>query len=212
MEKIRTICKAEGITTVKEFRSYVEYWFLSQFSDILHDDDTEPETKRLYRSHTYAWWKKWYKGITDADIEQCLATEEEKQDANAAYAQRTEELRAKEAAKPDYVKQAEDEAEVLLRDAGYEYDSDMSWEENLERAGATPATVEAVRSAGHGGARENSGRKVKDRSGKAVTVSFCCSPAQRAQLDAATKSSGLSRSDYITMRLFGGEDSDSAGN
>lgn len=63
-----------------------------------------------------------------------------------------------------------------------------------------------------GGARENSGRKKKESGKKAVTVSFCCSPAQRAQLDAATKSSGLSRSDYITMRLFGDENSGSAGN
>lgn len=54
-----------------------------------------------------------------------------------------------------------------------------------------------------GGARENAGRKVKDNSGKAVTVSFCCSPAERAQLEDDTAASGMSRSDYIRMRLFG---------
>ena len=54
-----------------------------------------------------------------------------------------------------------------------------------------------------GGKRENSGRKLKDGSGKAVTVSFCCSPAERERLEADTVASGLSRTDYIKRRLFG---------
>ena len=55
-----------------------------------------------------------------------------------------------------------------------------------------------------GGKRPNSGRKPKDASGKAVTVSFCCSPEQRDRLNADVEDSGKSRSEYICKKLFGG--------
>lgn len=53
-----------------------------------------------------------------------------------------------------------------------------------------------------GGYRPNSGRKRKDESGKAVTVSFCCSPAQKEQLQKAVAESGMKQSEYILSRLF----------
>ena len=53
-----------------------------------------------------------------------------------------------------------------------------------------------------GGAREGAGRKTKDASGASVTVSFCCSPAQKKRLDADAASSGKSRSEYINSKLF----------
>lgn len=53
-----------------------------------------------------------------------------------------------------------------------------------------------------GGARENAGRKKKDESGKAVTVSFCCSPEQKEKLQKAVKKSGMKQSEYIISKLF----------
>ena len=55
-----------------------------------------------------------------------------------------------------------------------------------------------------GGYRPGSGRKKKDVSGKAVTISFCCSPEQKDRLNADVEGSGLSRSEYICNKLFGG--------
>lgn len=53
-----------------------------------------------------------------------------------------------------------------------------------------------------GGYRPNSGRKKKSESGKAVTVSFCCSPEQKEQLQKAVAESGLKQSEYILSKLF----------
>lgn len=53
-----------------------------------------------------------------------------------------------------------------------------------------------------GGKRPNAGRKPKDDSGKAVTVSFCCSPEQQKKLQKAVKDSGLKQSEYICSKLF----------
>lgn len=53
-----------------------------------------------------------------------------------------------------------------------------------------------------GGARKNAGRKKKDKSGKAVTVSFCCSPEQKEQLQKAVAESGIKQSEYILSKLF----------
>lgn len=53
-----------------------------------------------------------------------------------------------------------------------------------------------------GGARENAGRKQKDESGKAVTVSFCCSPEQKEQLQKNVAESGMKQSEYILKKLF----------
>lgn len=53
-----------------------------------------------------------------------------------------------------------------------------------------------------GGARKNAGRKPKPEQGKAVTVSFCCTPEQKESLQEAVKTSGLTQSAYIASRLF----------
>lgn len=53
-----------------------------------------------------------------------------------------------------------------------------------------------------GGKRHGSGRKQKDESGKAVTVSFSCSPEQREKLRVAVKKSGKNQSEYILSRIF----------
>ena len=53
-----------------------------------------------------------------------------------------------------------------------------------------------------GGARKNAGRKPKLEQGKAVTVSFCCTPEQKESLKEAVKASGLTQSAYIASRLF----------
>lgn len=53
-----------------------------------------------------------------------------------------------------------------------------------------------------GGARKNAGRKPKPEQGKAVTVSFCCTPEQKKSLQEAVKASGLTQSAYIASRLF----------
>lgn len=52
-----------------------------------------------------------------------------------------------------------------------------------------------------GGAREGAGRKLKSASGKAVTITFCCSPKQKETLAHNVEESGLSRSEYITKKL-----------
>ena len=51
-----------------------------------------------------------------------------------------------------------------------------------------------------GGARPNAGRKRKDD--KAVTVSFCCTPEQKAKLQKDVAESGMKQSAYILSRLF----------
>lgn len=53
-----------------------------------------------------------------------------------------------------------------------------------------------------GGYRPNSGRKKKSESGKAVTVSFCCSPEQKEQLQKNVAESGMKQSEYILSKLL----------
>lgn len=53
-----------------------------------------------------------------------------------------------------------------------------------------------------GGYRPGSGRKQKDESGKAVTVSFSCSPEQKEQLKKDVADSGMKQSEYIVSKLF----------
>lgn len=53
-----------------------------------------------------------------------------------------------------------------------------------------------------GGARENAGRKAKDPTKKAVTVSFCLSPEEKEKLQQAIKESGLTQTAYIKSKLF----------
>lgn len=52
-----------------------------------------------------------------------------------------------------------------------------------------------------GGKREGAGRKPKDGP-KAVTMSFCLMPDQKAKLEEAVQNSGLTRSEYIIKKLF----------
>ena len=53
-----------------------------------------------------------------------------------------------------------------------------------------------------GGYRQNSGRKPKAEKEKAVTVSFCCSPEQKAQIQKDVKESGMKQSEYILSKLL----------
>lgn len=55
---------------------------------------------------------------------------------------------------------------------------------------------------GRGGFRLGAGRKRKDKSGKAVTVSFSCSPEERSRLIADVERSGLSQGEYIRRKIF----------
>ena len=53
-----------------------------------------------------------------------------------------------------------------------------------------------------GGYRPGSGRKKKSKSGKAVTVSFSCSPEQKERLKEDVAESGMGQSEYILKKLF----------
>lgn len=53
-----------------------------------------------------------------------------------------------------------------------------------------------------GGYRPGSGRKQKSEKGKAVTVSFSCSPEQKEQLKKDVADSGMKQSEYIVSKLF----------
>ena len=125
---IRNFCKAEGFKTVKEFRSFFEYYIIG-WGEL--DDDFSPETKRIAKTKTCAKWKKWYKEITDEEIQEALVTEEEAETAKAIWEARIHELNEEENKKTEEEKAAENEAELQLRDAGYEYDNTKTWEENI---------------------------------------------------------------------------------
>src|SRR5574344_692289 len=70
---INGFCKNEGITTVKAFRSFFEYYIIG-WGEL--DDDFSPATKRIAKNRTVAQWKKWYTEVTDKEITENLATEE----------------------------------------------------------------------------------------------------------------------------------------
>ena len=53
-----------------------------------------------------------------------------------------------------------------------------------------------------GGKRPNAGRKPKEAGKKVVTVSFCCTPEQKEQLQKDVTESGLKQSEYILHKLF----------
>ena len=55
---------------------------------------------------------------------------------------------------------------------------------------------------GRGGVRPGAGRKRKDDDKKAVTVSFSCSPEERARLASDVERSGLSQGKYIRSKIF----------
>ena len=138
VKKIEDLCKAEGITTVKEFRSFFEYWIIGLGE---MDDDFSYEAKRIEKTLTAAQWKKGYSLVTDEDIESCLATKEEKEVADKVYAEKMSAIKAEEEEeekKSDFEKAAENEVECEMRDAGLEYDNSISWEENIENTAINP--------------------------------------------------------------------------
>ena len=135
VKKIEDLCKAEGITTVKEFRSFFEYWIIG-WGEM--DDDFSYEAKRIEKTLTAAQWKKGYSLVTDEDIESCLATKEEKEVADEVYAEKMSAIKAEEEKKSDFEKAAENEVECEMRDAGLEYDNSISWEENIENTAINP--------------------------------------------------------------------------
>ena len=135
VKKIEDLCKAEGITTVKEFRSFFEYWIIG-WGEM--DDDFSYEAKRIEKTLTAAQWKKGYSLVTDEDIESCLATKEEKEVADKVYAEKMSAIKAEEEKKSDFEKAAENEVECEMRDASLEYDNSISWEENIENTAINP--------------------------------------------------------------------------
>ena len=85
-----------------------------------------------------------------------------------------------------------------------EYENDEETKTEIDRY--MNQVVEAVNNGtvveNRGGAREGAGRKQKDKSGKAVTVSFCCSPEQKEKLQRDVAESGMKQSEYILSKLF----------
>ena len=165
VKKIEDLCKAEGITTVKEFRSFFEYWIIG-WGEM--DDDFSYEAKRIEKTLTAAQWKKGYSLVTDEDIESCLATEEEKEVADKVYAEKMSAIKAEEEKKSDFEKAAENEVKCEMRDAGIEYDNSISWEENIENTAINPEAkkeeiIENVKKyvgyGYHGGGRKATGIK-----------------------------------------------------
>lgn len=98
----------------------------------------------------------------------------------------------------------DDEAGSELARIYSEYEDDETTLAEIDRY--LNQVVEAVNNGTvvehRGGARDGSGRKKKNESGKAVTVSFCCSPEKKEQLQKAVAESGMKQSEYILSRLF----------
>lgn len=98
----------------------------------------------------------------------------------------------------------DDEAGAELARIYSEYENDEETTAEIDRY--MNQVVEAVNNGTvveyRGGKRPNSGRKTKDASGKAVTVSFCCSPEQKEKLQRDVAESGMKKSEYIVKKLF----------
>lgn len=196
IKKIEELCKAEGITTVKEFRFFFEYWIIG-WGEM--DDDFSYEAKRIEKTLTVAQWEKGYNLVTDEDIESCLATKEEKEVANKVYVEKMAAIKAAEEKKSDFEKAAENEVECEMRDAGLEYDSSISWEKNIENVAENPEAkkeeiIENVKKYSgygyHGGGRKATGIK---------RVSVCISgqPEQIEQLKQQATAANMAVSAYI---------------
>ena len=196
VKKIEDLCKAEGITTVKEFRSFFEYWIIG-WGEM--DDDFSYEAKRIEKTLTAAQWKKGYSLVTDEDIESCLATKEEKETADKVYAGKMSAIKAEEEKKSDFEKAAENEVECEMRDAGLEYDNSISWEENIENTAINleakkEEIIENVKKyvgyGYHGGGRKATGIK---------RVSICISgqPEQIDKLKQQAAAENMTVSAYI---------------
>ena len=185
VKKIEDLCKAEGITTVKEFRSFFEYWIIG-WGEM--DDDFSYEAKRIEKTLTAAQWQKGYSLVTDEDIESCLATKEEKEVADKVYAEKMSAIKAEEEKKSDFEKAAENEVECEMRDAGLEYDNSISCEENIENTAINPEAkkeeiIENVKKyVGYG--YHGGGRPKKAESEKTIykTISVAGSPEEIEQI------------------------------
>jgi len=195
---IKNICRYEGLNTVKKFRDFFEYWFIGAGE---MDDDFAEETKIIYRSRSVSEWKKLYSELTDEVISESLATEKETVEAQEAWKVRISETR--DSGKSEEEKKAENLVATEMQDAGLDYDVHKTWEENIaENANNPEVKTEEIRSLAWGGARKGAGRKQKNVSGKATTVSFCCSPEQKEKLQEEVKKSGMKQSEYIVSKLF----------
>ena len=211
VKKIEDLCKAEGITTVKEFRSFFEYWIIG-WGEM--DDDFSYEAKRIEKTLTAAQWKKGYSLVTDEDIESCLATKEEKEVADKVYAEKMsaikeeEEEEEEEEKKSDFEKAAENEVECEMRDAGLEYDNSISWEENIENTAINPEAkkeeiIENVKKyVGYG--YHGGGRPKKAESEKTIykTISVAGSPEEIEQIREMAQAENKTVSRFIIESIL----------
>ena len=98
----------------------------------------------------------------------------------------------------------DDEAGLELSNLYSEYENDKDTIAEIDKY--LKAVIEAVNNGTaieqRGGVREGAGRKTKNNSGKAVTVSFSCSPKQKEQLQKDVIQSGTTQSEYILSKLF----------
>lgn len=204
VKKIEDLCKAEGITTVKEFRSFFEYWIIG-WGEM--DDDFSYEAKRIEKTLTAAQWKKGYSLVTDEDIESCLATKEEKE-VDKVYAEKMSAIKAEEEKKSDFEKAAENEVECEMRDAGLEYDNSISWEENIENTAINPEAkkeeiIENVKKyVGYG--YHGGGRPKKAESEKTIykTISVAGSPEEIEQIREMAQAENKTVSRFIIESIL----------
>lgn len=213
VKKIEDLCKAEGITTVKEFRSFFEYWIIG-WGEM--DDDFSYESKRIEKTLTAAQWKKGYSLVTDEDIESCLTTKEEKEVADKVYAEKMSAIKAEaaeeeeeeEEKKSDFEKAAENEVECEMRDAGLEYDNSISWEENIENTAINPEAkkeeiIENVKKyVGYG--YHGGGRPKKAESEKTIykTISVAGSPEEIEQIREMAQAENKTVSRFIIESIL----------
>lgn len=204
VKKIEDLCKAEGITTVKEFRSFFEYWIIG-WGEM--DDDFSYEAKRIEKTLTAAQWKKGYSLVTDEDIESCLATKEEKE-VDKVYAEKMSAIKTEEEKKSDFEKAAENEVECEMRDASLEYDNSISWEENIENTAINPEAkkeeiIENVKKyVGYG--YHGGGRPKKAESEKTIykTISVAGSPEEIEQIREMAQTENKTVSRFIIESIL----------
>lgn len=205
VKKIEGLCKAEGITSVKEFRSFFEYWIIG-YGEM--DDDFSYEAKRIEKTLTVAQWKKGYNLVTDEDIKSCLATKEEKEVADKVYTEKMSAIKAEEEKKSDFEKAAENEVELEMKDAGLEYDNSISWEENIKKTAINPEAkkeevIENVKKyVGYG--YHGGGRPKKSENEKTVykTISIAGSPEEIKKIRELAESEKKTISRFIIEKIL----------
>ncbi len=98
----------------------------------------------------------------------------------------------------------DDEAGVELSKLYSEYENDKETTAEIDKY--LNIVVEAVNNGTvieqRGGVREGAGRKLKSKTGKAVTISFSCSPEQKEQIKKDIVQSGMTQSEYIINKLL----------